>query len=420
MKIISQNFLEKSKALLLTLFIMMILANHLYSQVPQVGTIYDQIDNRTYLHFKDGALVVPGTQFVQARTARDPSGRNYFLIQSANPYNSAYFVDWNGKLIEINRFSGLIVRGYYQGNIPPNPYVYNRPIMYPGAYVETPNGLIPVPQNIAQPTKPYGNVMVAERSRAESCFNSSLQYGQINKELFAKCMLSNILEDNQLQMLECMQSADSDEERSMCAIKFLGGEKERVVATQLIKCYKENGDNWSNYSLCMAKENLDDDSAQLLACIESQSKAGNISVLNTAMCYGIGKLELNPETQIIAECALSSGGEPYTFAGCAGGRLFARELDKCINNGIGGSEGCFGENNDIIKGLRDIGNILVDDLGPTNEIVKTWNNAVSDLTQGPGKNHEAVKVIRNISNEIGRSPNNVGKAIKKILPKITF
>ena len=289
-----------------------------YCQVQPIGTLFDQIANRTYFHYQDGSLVVAGTQFVQAKTARDASGRNYFLIQSADPFNSAFFVNWNGQLIEINRFTGLTVRGFYQGYIPQNPYVYRKPQMYPGAYITTPNGRISIPENIAQPTRPYGNIMMTQKSQAESCYNSSLQNGKVNKELFAKCMLSNILEDNQVKMLECMQLANSDEERSLCAIKFLGGEKEREIAGQLIDCYKENGKNWKNYSLCMAKENLDEDSAQLLACIESQSKTGNITILNTAMCYGAGKLDLNPESQIIAECALSSGGEPYTFAGCAG------------------------------------------------------------------------------------------------------
>jgi len=92
---------------------------------------------------------------------------------------------------------------------------------------------------------------------------------------------------------------------------------------------------------------------------------------------------MNEEWRIAAECAVQSGGNPVSFAGCTAGRLTVRELTKCFTGEIG--KDCF---------------------GPNNTIVKTLNNAYSDLTQGPGENNEIVKAIRAVE-EITGGPNSV-------------
>jgi hypothetical protein len=38
----------------------------------------------------------------------------------------------------------------------------------------------------------------------------------------------------------------------------------------------------------------------------------------------------------------------YVAAGCAASRLTARELTKCVEHGIGGDDGCFGNNNNLV------------------------------------------------------------------------
>jgi hypothetical protein len=69
----------------------------------------------------------------------------------------------------------------------------------------------------------------------------------------------------------------------------------------------------------------------------------------TATCAGTNlfNLNLNPEQQIAVQCVVSTGGQPYAAAGCIGTRLTARELTKCFTDGVGGSHGCFGDNNDL-------------------------------------------------------------------------
>jgi hypothetical protein len=69
-----------------------------------------------------------------------------------------------------------------------------------------------------------------------------------------------------------------------------------------------------------------------------------------ATCAGANmfNLNLNAEQQIAVQCVVSTGGQPYAAAGCIATRLTARELTKCIDHGIGGSDGCFGDNNDLV------------------------------------------------------------------------
>ena len=131
------------------------------------------------------------------------------------------------------------------------------------------------------------------------------------------------------------------------------------------------------------EDQMSEDQARLVNCLREQTESGSASLTGTVVCYGSGALELNPELQIAMECAISTGGEPMAFAGCAGGRLTQRELTKCFDEGIGG-DGCFGDNNEIVIGLRSVGLELEDVLGPTNSWVRAWNTGVNDIQHGPG------------------------------------
>ncbi|MEH3085466.1 MAG: hypothetical protein PGN26_02760 [Xylophilus ampelinus] len=123
---------------------------------------------------------------------------------------------------------------------------------------------------------------------------------------------------------------------------------------------------------------------------------------------------MNPELTVAVECAMTSGGEPMTFAGCTGGRLTTMELNKCFTIGVGGN-GCFGDNNEIVKGLRAVGVDLQRIMGPNGFAVQNWNNAINDIQRGPGPNNEVNKAIRTINNDLknGMGENNdIRKALK--------
>lgn len=103
----------------------------------------------------------------------------------------------------------------------------------------------------------------------------------------------------------------------------------------------------------MANQNFDPRTAAAVNCVRQQAQQANALAWSVAGCAAGGALNLNPELTVAMECAMSSGGEPMTFAGCAGGRLTVMELNKCFTIGVGGN-GCFADNNEIVKGLRAV------------------------------------------------------------------
>lgn len=387
-----------------------------------VGRIYDQVRGQSYLLYDNGFLVQDGNPMNNGFVQRDPSGFNYLMIPAVNPMVNAYFIAWDRRLIEIDRYQGTRVIGFYEGFIPTNPYlnIYHRPNYVENYGIETSQGnFIPIPDEMVDKNKTFGDIMITNEMKAQECYqNAYSTTNGLNKEEFMMCMIQNMAGKKELEILNCIRDSKTPEERTLCLFSKLGGNKEREIAQKISECYASYGNDWSKYPLCMSSEVNDPTISKILACMEQQSKAGDITFMGTALCYGVQNFDMNPETQIIIQCAMASGGEPYTFAGCAGGQLLARELDKCFTNGIGGDSGCFGKNNDIVKGLKAIGDALNIKFGPNNDITKLWNNTVSDITNGPGYNHEAVKTIRNISNEIDKASDNVSKAVRKAVPKI--
>ena len=154
--------------------------------------------------------------------------------------------------------------------------------------------------------------------------------------------------------------------------------------------------------------------------MKSQAESADPSAIGIATCLAAGQLRLNPELTIAVECAATSGGEPLVFAGCAGGRLTARELEKCLSNGIG-EGGCFGPNNEIVKGLRQLGVDMEQVLNPNGFAIQAFNTAVNDINNGPGPNNDVVRAIETINNDIVNGPgenNDVRRVVEDVLGAI--
>lgn len=407
------------------ILIFLFLLNIPYKGICQqaVGRIYDQSRAQSFLLFNNGLIVQDGNPMNKGYVQRDPSGFMYLMVPAANPMINAYFIAWDRSFVEIDhRFQGARVIGYYEGYMPSNPYqaVYHQPTYRDNYAIETsPGNFIPVPDGIVDKNKPFGDIMITNEMKAQECYQSAYSSATgLDKEKFTMCMIQNMAGKKELEILNCVRNSKTPEERTLCLFSELGGQKEKEIAQKISECYATYGSDWSRYPLCMSSAVNDPTISKILACMEQQSKSGEVSFMGTALCYGVEKFHMNAETQIIIECAVTSGGEPYTFAGCAGGQLLARELDKCFTDGIGGDSGCFGKNNDIVKGLKAIGDALNVKFGPNNDVTKLWNTTVNDITNGPGYNHEAVKTIRNISNEIDEASDNVSKAVRKAVPKI--
>lgn len=115
---------------------------------------------------------------------------------------------------------------------------------------------------------------------------------------------------------------------------------------------------------------------------------------------------LNEEFRIAAECAVSSGGEPISFASCTGGRLTIRELTKCVGGQIG--EDCFGPNNTIRKYYETMFNDLTKGPGPSNDIIVTIN-AVGKSLQDVGKG------VEHVGNEIKKEGEKLAQRAGEVL-----
>jgi hypothetical protein len=132
----------------------------------------------------------------------------------------------------------------------------------------------------------------------------------------ASSIVGNHLTPQQKQLLNCAADASDTSDFATCAAKnFLGSRltKEQAVA---VECAADSGADFQQYASCAGTRYL--------------------------------KMNLNPEQQIAVECVVTTGGQPYAAGGCMVSRWTARELQKCFQHGFGGSDGCFGDNNDLI------------------------------------------------------------------------
>jgi hypothetical protein len=170
---------------------------------------------------------------------------------------------------------------------------------------------------------------------------------------------------------------------------------------------------------CLGEQFLSDRDRYYANCIlQSQSYA------DAAVCALTPFL--TPEQQIGISCALTTGAHPYAYAACTGGRLAARELAKCWQGGIGTDNGCFGPNNELIKGgtfLNDAARNAFGQNSVVYQVVNTYtnsplnplsqgnlnnlNNVWNDFQNGPGPNNDAVKFV----NQAGDFFNSVGSSV---------
>lgn len=102
------------------------------------------------------------------------------------------------------------------------------------------------------------------------------------------------------------------------------------------------------------------------------------------------------EQEVFAGCAVSTGGQPYAFAGCVGSQLTKMELQKCFTHGIGGS-GCFGQNNTVVKFVNNAWKDVTEGPGPSNDLLgrdgfigRKLRDAEGDLRYGAGSSNDLV------------------------------
>lgn len=165
-----------------------------------------------------------------------------------------------------------------------------------------------------------------------------------------------------------------------------------------IQCAQQSQGNLNAFIACARQQVVLPGAQQILVDCAARSGGTTGGFLSCAGTQFVGtQLNLNAEQQIAVECVAQSGGQPYAAASCTATRLTMRELGKCVTDGIGGTNGCFGDNNDLV--------------GRNGWTARSFNNIVSDIQQGPGPTNDLVgrngfllRKAQDIRNDIQRGP----------------
>jgi hypothetical protein len=168
-------------------------------------------------------------------------------------------------------------------------------------------------------------------------------------ECAGRGLLGSRLTPSQMKAVECVSKNTNDKDGFAGCLGGFAADQLNPQQRQLLNCANNNDINSGGFALCAGRTMFGDQlSPEANAAIDCavQSK-GDYMQFGGCAANTFLNSNLNLEQQIAVECVVSSGGQPYVAAGCAASRLTARELTKCIENGVGG-DGCFGDNNDLV------------------------------------------------------------------------
>lgn len=170
---------------------------------------------------------------------------------------------------------------------------------------------------------------------------------------FAECAAPNLgmkLSADQKTLASCAMKASGDEDEFFsCAGSQWAGRNLNADQKAVLSCAKD-ADDATHFATCAGTKLLGNHATKEQKVALRCAAESDGDVTNVAVCIGANmvSLQLNPEQQIAVQCVVSTGGQPYAAAGCMASRLTARELTKCFTSGFGGSDGCFGDNNDLV------------------------------------------------------------------------
>lgn len=261
------------------------------------------------------------------------------------------------------------------------------------------------------------------------------------------CALEAALPDSARAILDCQRNARGNSKNAaLCTAKALGS-KDVVLYSA---CFEDSKDDWQQGALCVMKDKIPKEAAQAIGCIQHGGStsaiagcvvAGNLpnEFQKPAQCVaeaagdpvGVGIClaadGLTPDQRIGLQCAMSSGGEPTTFATCTLGRLAVKEFTQCLDKKFGEAN-CFGENNEIRKLVKNLlgqdihsGTVAGQLLNAQLEVVKftvgfaqATGKGLENLVNNAGR--EGERFVQNVGREVERAGQNIaregGNAIK--------
>jgi hypothetical protein len=170
-------------------------------------------------------------------------------------------------------------------------------------------------------------------------------------------------------------AGDTGQILAQCAAPFLPTE-----AREAVVCVAKGGYSTGAIAGCGAAQLLPAQYQQLASCAATSSSAVGLAVCAAGP-------SMNEDLRIAADCAAASGGEPVTFASCAGGRLAVREIMGCLQNKIG-EDGCFGKGNTLRQAFEAVGNLYINVAVAAgkalDDTAKSIVKAVQDVGQAAG------------------------------------
>jgi hypothetical protein len=267
----------------------------------------------------------------------------------------------------------------------------------------------------------FANPPIPDLNTARNCRATAS-----SEQEFYACLVDSALPEEYRLTQQCLSSYGGDPAAAyICSSGNQQLQNNYQQLQKVAQCSRSSQSNDdSEIALCVGNAFLGDRERYYLGCIQSnKNDYAGIAVCALAP-------QLNPEQQIALSCAITTGAHPYPFATCTGGRLTAREIEKCWQNGIGTDQGCFGPNNELRKFSQQLddqarrafgdqsvayqafsfwqNNIAMP--GPNHEFVKFLNNGLNDIQHGPGPNNEIIK----FSNQVGDALNSLGQAVQCI------
>ena len=216
---------------------------------------------------------------------------------------------------------------------------------------------------------------------------------QGNSKAFQTCaanrIAGSILNSDQQIAAQCIAKSRDAREAATCTVT-------KLTDRELQKCS-------ASPNVCFGQRVIADCAARTLTATQGDSNAFQICVAN-----GLAGNILNSEQQIAAGC-IAKSRDARAAAVCTAVELTVRELNKCLSaNGIGGPNGCFGNNNEItgVNGyvMRSYNNIASDirngGVGPNNDVVRTINSAV-DAVKCPIRGCSDQSVVNQLTKRLG-------------------
>lgn len=405
---------------LLAAFVMwMAIAGLASAQTHQVG---DCLDKQGPLNIYESVRHFAGyqdkiTQFVRPAAfpaqpeqvygaIPDPSGIHLLQIRSA-AVGTAFWLARDGALVAINAYGVQVVghctfRPDWASQFPAPAFVpmpqmmpvnFDNDVFAATPIVTTANGAR-IPMGILQPGIYSSVPRLMSLAQAEECYARA----DGNRDELFLCAAEKSMGKQERAAVECARERDQTA-TGLCLLgnNLPAGQQQAIQ--DVADCYQNYGKNWDEYPLCMAEKKADPQTARIINCARQQMQQGQEPDYWTLgyCAFGQSFLNPNPESAIAIQCAMATRGQPGPFVACAGGRLLYRELDKCLNDGIGGDHGCFGKNNTLTKAYDAVENELRKALGEKSLAFKAWQAA--RLSMDP---HQMAEATRQVKAELDR------------------